>query len=222
MLTPRPRSSSHLARRASARGALAFGALVALVLAGCPRPLLREPAAGSANPPAPADRLLASRIGAGDTFEVRVYQEPDLTGLYRVGADGTIDFPFCGRLTVTGLTPADLAERLTGCLSDGYLRNPQVTVTPKDIQSKKVFVFGHVQKPGTFAYEDGMTVIQAITLAGGLTQFAKANLTSVTRLGPEGQEQKYTVPVEDIGTGRAPNFYLLPGDIIFVPESVIF
>jgi polysaccharide export outer membrane protein len=95
-------------------------------------------------------------------------------------------------------------------------------VVAKETSSKKVFVFGHVQKPGTFAYEDGMTVIQAITLAGGLAQFGQANRTSVIRPTDGGPEQKYLVPVEDIGTGRAPNFYLQPGDIVFVPESILF
>lgn len=210
-----------VAPRATRPGRRALALAAVLALGGCPRPMMTDPhVTPQPPPPMPADRLLASRIGAGDSFEVRVYQEPDLSGIYRVGADGRIDFPFCGRITVTGRTTSDIADSLTACLREGYLKTPQVTVVARETNSKKVFVFGHVQKPGTFVYEDGMTVIQAITLAGGLAQFAKGNQTSVIRPAAEGVEQKYLVPVEDIGTGRAPNFYLQPGDIVFVPESI--
>src|SRR6266851_5164578 len=102
--------------------------------------------------------------------------------------------------------------------SKGYLKNPQVSVLLRESNSKKVFVFGEVQKPGTFAYDDNMSIIQAITIAGGFTKTAAKNNASVTRL-VAGQEKKIRVAVEDIGVGREPNFLLKPGDIIFVPES---
>ena len=94
-------------------------------------------------------------------------------------------------------------------------------VVAKEINSRKVFVFGHVQKPGTFVFEDNMSVIQAITLAGGLSTYANANKTSVLRLDEGGQERKYVVPVDDITQGRTANFYLRPGDIVFVPEGLL-
>jgi polysaccharide export outer membrane protein len=75
-----------------------------------------------------------------------------------------------------------------------------------------------VQKPGTFPFDGEMSVVQAITLAGGFTKQAARNSTNVTRT-VGGKEQKIRVPVEDIGVGREPNFYLQPGDIVFVPES---
>ena len=87
-----------------------------------------------------------------------------------------------------------------------------------NLNSKKIFVFGEVQKPGTFPYEDGMSIIQAVTLAGGFTKTAAKNNSNVTRI-VDGQEQKIRVPVEDIGVGKEPNFQLQPGDIVFVPES---
>src|SRR4029078_2136705 len=92
-------------------------------------------------------------------------------------------------------------------LGEKYLKHPQVTVLLREYNSKKVFVFGEVQKPGTFPYEENMSVIQAITLAGGFTQLAAKNNTNVTRK-VEGQETKNRVPVEDIGVGREKNFLL--------------
>ncbi len=161
----------------------------------------------------------ASALGPGDVFEVRVYGEPELSGVYRVGPQGDIVFPLCRRVEVGGLSSNAAAERLRACLADGFIRNPQVSVIVKEYNSKKIFVFGEVQKPGTFVYEDGMTVVQAVTLAGGFTKTASQNNTSVTRL-VEGQEVKLKVAVKDIALGKMSNFVLKPGDIVFVPESM--
>lgn len=158
-------------------------------------------------------------LGPGDVFEVKVFQEPDLSNVYRVAADGSIKFPLCGRLQVGGKTGAELEEFISTCLKAGnYLKSPQVSVYVKELNSKKVFVFGEVQKAGTFAYEDSMTIVQAITLAGGFTAKAAPNSTSVTRI-VDGQDKRVKVPVKDIGNGNAPNFLLAPGDIVYVPES---
>jgi polysaccharide export outer membrane protein len=188
-----------------------------VALAGCR-------SGGSTPPPAPRAELArevaaASTLGPGDVFEVRVYQEPELSGVYRVGPEGDITFPLCKRVLVGGLTAVATAEMLRGCLADGYLKNPQVSVLIKEYNSKKVFVFGEVQKPGTFIFEDRMSVIQAITLAGGFTKTAQQNNTSVTRL-VGGQEVKIKVSVQDIALGKTPNVVLQPGDIVFVPESI--
>jgi polysaccharide export outer membrane protein len=193
--------------------ALAFVA----VLAGCPRPLLETPAARTVS--SPQEPLpLAAQLGAGDLFEVRVFQEPELSGAFRVGVDGSIDFPFCGRLAVGGMTSGEIARKLTDCLRGGYLKEPQVTVIAREYNSKRVLVYGHVQKPGVFPYEDRMSVLQALAAAGGFSQFAAKNQTSVIRAGEAGEE-RFRVPVEDIGIGRVPNFYLRPGDVVYVPES---
>ena len=162
----------------------------------------------------------ASVLGPGDVFEVTVYQEKELSGTYRVTPDGRIDFPLLGLIPVEGMTPAALAERIRDGLRQGYLRNPSVNVFVKEFNSKKIFVLGEVQKPGTFRYEESMNIVQAITLAGGFSSRASRNGTVVTRV--EGTtEKRIGVPVEDISEGQAPNFLLLPGDIVFVPESVL-
>ncbi|MCI0569123.1 MAG: polysaccharide export protein [Myxococcaceae bacterium] len=163
-------------------------------------------------------RVLASTLGAGDLLEVRVFQEQDLSGAWRVAPDGTIDYPLCGKVSLAGSTSSEAADALTACLKAGYLRRPQVSVLVREFNSKKVFVFGEVQKPGTFPYEESMSIIQAVTLAGGFTKLAAQNGTNVTRI-VDGQERKLRVPVADIAAGQTKNFLLLPGDIIYVPES---
>ncbi|MBL8911594.1 MAG: SLBB domain-containing protein, partial [Archangium sp.] len=124
------------------------------------------------------------------------------------------------KVKVGGLTASAAAEAITTCLANGFIRRPQVSALVKEFNSKKVFVFGEVSKPGSFAYEEGMTIIHAISQAGGLTRTAAKNSVNVTRV-VDGKEVKLPVKVEDIVIGREKNFALVPGDIIFVPESFI-
>ncbi|MFO8073679.1 MAG: polysaccharide biosynthesis/export family protein [Polyangia bacterium] len=159
-------------------------------------------------------------LGAGDLFDVRVFGEKDLTGAYRVDSNGTIDFPLVGTIEVKGLTATDVADKLERLLEEGeFLFNPQISILVKEYNSKKVSVFGQVKKPGTFPYHNRMTVVEAISLAGGFTSMAKTDNTTVIR-GEGDAQQRYSVPVEDIGRGRAANFLLRSGDIVFVPERI--
>lgn len=196
---------------------LALAQVLGLALVAC-APRATQPAAP---PPSSATALdlAAATLGPGDVFEARVFQEPELSGVYQVGPQGDIIFPLCKRVVVGGLTANGAAEKLRTCLADGFMRNPQVSVLVKEYNSKKIFVFGEVQKPGTFPFEDGMSIVQAITLAGGFNRNAAQNSTSVTRR-VNGQEVKVKVNVQDIALGKAPNVTLEPGDIVFVPESM--
>ena len=118
--------------------------------------------------------LPASALGAGDVFEVRVFQEADVSGVYRVSPDGSIDFPLCGKVSVGGLTAGAAGEAIAACLKKGgFYKAPQVSVFLKELNSRKVYVFGEVQKPGTFPYEDGLSVVQALALAGGFGKLAR-------------------------------------------------
>ncbi len=197
-------------------------ALIAAALASTAcRTTSRQVPVFSSRDPVSAEAALASAtLGSGDVVEVRVYGEPDLSGAFRVSPDGTIDYPFCGRLRAAGLSSGGLVDRLSACLRSGYLKSPQITVFLKEYNSKKVFVFGEVQKPGTFPFEDRMSVIQAVTLAGGFTKTAAKNSVIVTRV-VDNDERKIKVPVEGIGEGREKNFALQPGDIVYVPESFL-
>ena len=159
-------------------------------------------------------------LGTGDVFEVRVYGEKDLSGIFRVSGEGTIQYPLVGDVSVQNLSPSQAALAIQEKLKDAYLRNPYVTVVVKEYNSKKVFVLGQVAKPGTFPIEGDMNIVQAITLSGGFTQLARKNSVIVTRV-EEGVETRIQVPVERISEGLSPNFQLKPGDIVYVPERVL-
>lgn len=212
------KASSASRSRTSARLLL----VAALALAGCRASTRASGSSGTSAPtsgelPASFSTRGASSLGSGDLLEIRVFQEQELSGAFRLSPEGTIDYPLCGKVPLSGKTSSEAADAITECLKRTHV-NPQVSVLVREYTSKKVFVFGEVQKPGTFPYDENMNIIQAVTLAGGFTKLAARNSISVTRI-VNNQEKKIRVPVEDIGVGREKNFLLQPGDIVFVPES---
>jgi protein involved in polysaccharide export with SLBB domain len=185
-----------------------------LLLTGCP------PARTAPMPPMLAtDTVQDTALSPGDVFNVEVFGEKDLSGKFRVSANGTIDYPFAGRIKVAGMAPPEVAALLRKKLGDGYLKDPSVSVFVESYNSKKISVFGQVSKPGTFNYMNNMSIIEAITLAGGFTPIAAKNSITVTRT-EGGKSQRFVVPGEEIGEGRASNYLLRPGDVVFVPERL--
>ena len=159
------------------------------------------------------------RIGVDDTFDVRVYGEADLSGMFRVATDGTVDYPLAGRLQVAGLHTGEIQELLVSKLKDKYLKDPQVVVTIKDRNSQKISVLGQVSKPGQVGYYPNMTIVDAIASAGGFTGIAAKNSVNLRR-ETAGRIETHTYPVADISEGRSPNVMVLPGDVLVVDERV--
>ena len=159
------------------------------------------------------------RLGIDDVFEVRVLGEPDLSGSYRIAADGTVDYPFLGRVSVSGMRSGDMQELIAAKLADGYLKQPQVSVMVKEWHSRKVLVMGQVQKQGSVDYFTNMTIVDAIAAAGGFTGIASKNSVSLRRES-KGSVQTTNYPVADISEGRASNVVLRPGDILVVEERL--
>ena len=157
-------------------------------------------------------------LGPRDVIGVRVFDEPELSGEYRIDADGTLTFPFLGAVVVAGLTPNETTELLTDGLAEGYLVEPVVSVFVKEVNSRRIFVLGQVEKPGAFPFSDGMTIVEAIALAGGEDDGGALKRTKVARR-VNGQEVKFTVNVSSITNGDAPDVELMPSDIVFVPSS---
>lgn len=163
---------------------------------------------------------LTSGLSSGDVFEVRVFGEPEVGGTFQVQEDGSIVFPLIGRVEVVDKTQAEIAGLLEQRLADGYLRDPQVTVVLTARENFEVSVLGEVERPGTFGFVEQMTLVQAISDAGGLTEVARTRRVRLTRKTDAGQKT-YEVSVKAITDGREPDILLQPGDIIFVPESPI-
>lgn len=181
------------------------------IVTGCPGPT------GPVVRPAERPPVVDMSLGPTDVFEVRVYGEPELTSTYRVSPEGSIDFPLIGAVVVKGMTPAQVSEEIRGRLAS-FVKQPQVSVFVKEINSKKVTVYGQVQHPGTINYVESMTISQAVSVAGGLSPMAARDRVRVTRV-QGGKAETFQVNLKDISEGTA-TYYLQPGDEVFVPERV--
>jgi len=166
------------------------------------------------------DGSQGSTLGQSDIFIVRVFREKDLSGEFQVSKEGTIDYPLLGVLHVGGKAPSEVSEEIRKGLAKSFLKHPYVSVVVKKHSSRRVYVLGQVKKTGTLPFQDRMTIVQAISQVGGFKRTARTNNVIVTRVTIKGK-QKIVVPVESISEGKAPNFFLTPGDIIFVPESIL-
>lgn len=167
-----------------------------------------------------SEHLKKVGLGPGDVFELRVYREKELTGTHRISPEGDIDVPLIGRVKVDGMTPGEIGGVIASRLRDGYIRDPSVSIYPKEYNSKKIIVLGEVAKPGTFPFKNNMTVVEAITLAGGFKSSANKNYVVVTRK-IEGKERRIEVPVQAITEGFASNLALNAGDIVFVADRLL-
>lgn len=166
-----------------------------------------------------------TKLGPRDLFEVRVFQQADLSGQFEVSPECTITYPLIGELAVCGLSPPQIEKKIKDGLIDGFLKDPQVSVVIKEFRSKTLSVFGQVKKPGTLPYASGMTVVEAISQAGGFNEMARKNAVTVTRAVHDPSTKKsnktsYTIPVDSIGEGKAANFFVRPGDVVFVPRRI--
>lgn len=159
-------------------------------------------------------------LQVGDIFEVRVFGEEELSAQYRIAPDGTIDFPFLGTVEVVGEDSRAIANRIASGLREReILVDPQVTVFVSESNSRRVSVTGAVARPGTFDLVPGMTVVQAISMAGGASALANQNAAVLTRRVGD-QLRRFDIPIRRITDGHEADVEVHGGDIIFVPERV--
>src|ERR1700723_1621491 len=156
-------------------------------------------------------------IGAQDVLGVSVWKEPEVSRIVPVRPDGKISLPLLNDVQAAGLTPAQLAAEITESLKK-YVTSPQVTVIVTTINSQRVYILGEVTRPGAFPLLPGMSVLQALSSAGGFTQFAKVKNIFVRRI-EDGRESKYPFNYKDVVNGKRPeqDILLKAGDTIVVP-----
>jgi polysaccharide export outer membrane protein len=168
-------------------------------------------------------------IGPQDVLTVQVFDQADLGGKYTVETDGTFSFPLIGRVKAGGMTLRAFEVELKKKLSDGYFKNPQVTVGVETYRSQRVFVMGEVRSPGPVALTGGMTLIEALARAGSTMPTASGELAIVRAKqgagGPVMPGQRDDVDVvrasirELEGGAMSQNVQLHDGDTIFVPRA---
>lgn len=163
------------------------------------------------------------KISPSDLIEVTVFREDELNRAIRVNQDGEISFPFVGTVKVGGKSVIEAEKTLSSGLSE-YIKNPQVTIFIKEYSARQVYVLGEVKNPGAFPLptESGMTVLEAISLAGGFTPIAAQDRTRVIRNDTDGKPQNFTIPVSAITKNgqKDKDLPLVPSDVVFVPQSL--
>jgi polysaccharide export outer membrane protein len=209
--------------------------LILMVLAaGSPRAFAQAPAPVSPAKPAassPAKAPAAAPeedylVGPQDVIAVRIYGEEKLSGKIRIDSDGSFPFEYLGRVKAEGMTTAQIEAYLTKALADGYLRTPQVSVEVVEYRSRSVFVTGEVRSPNKYSLQGNSTLMDALTLAGSVTQNA-GNWVQITHarqgveaVGPAASaDYDLRVNLRDIQTGKAQNIKMRDGDTIFVPKA---
>ncbi|HPQ68884.1 MAG TPA: polysaccharide biosynthesis/export family protein [bacterium] len=154
-------------------------------------------------------------IGPGDVLSINVWKNSELTREVPVRPDGRITLPLLGDIPAAGMT----ADELKGVLEKAfvkYISNPEVTVIVAQVNSYKIFVQGMVTNPGTYPISGRTTLVQAISLAGGFTEFADRGAIIILR-NVAGGSQRIKVNYNDIVDGDQPDVPLQPGDTIVIP-----
>jgi polysaccharide export outer membrane protein len=196
------------------------------------------PALAPAQPPAPAPKLDPAKgdqnsrytLGPQDQLKITVFDEPDLSNIYRIDSDGFITFPMINKVAASGITPPELQDRIRAMLASGYIRNPQVRVEVEGYKSQSIIVSGEVRTPGKVVMTGAMTLVEALAAAGSPTS-AASNEISVSRqkrsangtVPDENDVDIIRVNLKDLQMGRAGrDLQLQDGDLVNIPKAQTF
>jgi len=185
--------------------------------------------AQTALPPTPSDYV----IGAQDMLKITVFDEPTMSGSYRVDADGSFQYPMLGRVRASRRKPREIADEVKTKLEDGYIRYAQVTLEVEQYGSRSIFVVGEVRSPGKYPMTGDMTLIEALAAAGSTMTTAS---TEVLILRPRNSDAAQPLTIDqsdqanvtrvslsDLQLGKlSENVKLMEGDTIFVPKAQKF
>ena len=195
---------------------LRLALVLTLVLAAC----------GRNYPPPPnlPDPVVNLQVGPGDVLEVVVLGEEKLPKDYEIQPDGSLDFPYLAKsIKVAGLEPRAIASAIRDQLVEAkFLVSPQVQVKVKAFNSKKIQIIGQIAKPGPMPYQDGMTLVQAISAAGWFTPLADTNHVQLIRIvhGDNNKSVNAIVSVDAITDNARADVKLQQGDTIKVDQRL--
>jgi polysaccharide export outer membrane protein len=170
-----------------------------------------------ADSPARAQQLPAYSLHPGDEVEVSVWKEVDLQRKVIIQPDGKFSFPLTGEIIAVGRTVADVRSEIEEKLKP-FIPEPVVTVTVTGIAGNQIYVIGQVTKPGAYVMNPQINILQALSLAGGMTPFAATNDIIVIRTS-KGSQRVLQFQYSDVSKGRGleQNVMLQSGDVVVVP-----
>ena len=173
----------------------------------------------AANAPAPTGIVPPPDyvIGADDVLAVVFWRDKDMSSEVSVRPDGKISLPLLNDVQASGLTPPQLRDKLTE-EAKKYIEDPNVTVVVRQINSRRVYITGMVQKPGPYQLGAGTTVLQLIAMAGGVMEYAHSKKIVVMRT-ESGRQTSYPFNYDDVVSRKnlRQNIELKPGDTVIVP-----
>jgi polysaccharide export outer membrane protein len=172
-------------------------------------------------------------VGAQDVLKVSVFDEPQLSGSFRVDTDGSFTYPFVGRVKAVGQTLRSIETELARMLGDGYVKNPQVAIEVEQYRTRHYFVVGEVRTPGRYPLGVDMTLIEGLAQAGSTTATAGSEVLILHAADPRAaqhaepgatpENRTTRVNLSDLQSGRlANNIVLREGDTIFVAKAERF
>jgi polysaccharide export outer membrane protein len=199
----------------------AYTLFAALAVVAVSAPAAGAPAAQAPVPAAAAAVGADYHIGPGDSLQVYVWQNPDLSVTVPVRQDGKVSTPLVEDMLAAGKTPSELARDIERVLAE-YVRSPKVNVFVLVAVSalSQVKVTGQVKTPQALPFHEGMTVLDAVLAVGGLTEFAAANRARVVRT-VDGKQQEIKVRLDKLleKGDMSQNIALRPGDVLLIPQS---
>ena len=186
-----------------------------------------RPAAPAPQQPAPAPAVATPdaptyQIGAGDMLKITTLDEPELTGNFRVDTDGSFTFPYLNRVSASGLTLAEVQDKIKKGLAEGYIRNPQVRVEIESYKSQSVMVGGEVRSPSKIQLQGTMTVLEALAQAGSPTTAASSEATIARKKPGSPDAEVIRVNWKNLQLGKGTDVVLMDGDILTVPKARMF
>jgi protein involved in polysaccharide export with SLBB domain len=162
------------------------------------------------------------KLSPGDLFDFRVYQETDLDSVVRVSGDGTAIFPLVGTVKLGGLTIEQATTLLQSRYRDGFLVNPQVTITIRTFAKKFYTMLGQISRPGSYDMqgEEEIPLFQAVGLAGGYTKIANPSRVTIKRKDNQSERIIKLNAKKMAGGDEKSTFMIRAGDIITIGESI--
>lgn len=163
-------------------------------------------------------------LNAGDLIQIIVFQEPDLNREVRISQNGRIQLPLIGNVNLAGKTVQEATDKIFALYDGDFLINPQINLTVLEYSQRRVNVMGEVNSPGTIIFppEESMTIIDAISRAGGPNSLGNLRRVSLIRQSEEGEIQTYTINVDEIMSGNSEVLWVLQkDDTIVVPRRRI-
>ncbi|HEX4336754.1 MAG TPA: polysaccharide biosynthesis/export family protein [Polyangiaceae bacterium] len=162
----------------------------------------------------------STSVGAGDVFTMQIIGERDLPTEYQIAPDGFVNLPYVHRVHVEGLEPQEISDLIRKrMIEEKILSDPSVLIRVREYSSKHILILGQIARVGSYPFFPGLTLVRAISMAGGFSAIAKKDHVNLTRKTKTGLKT-VVISVDSIMEGRSTDIMLQAGDQIYIEERI--